>query len=82
MGTIKKAQRGTRLSDSTLNAMNKSTTSSLDSATKAKLSSGVKPWTSSEQAKFKQEKSQIGAPPPGYKPKKKLKCGGKISKKK
>jgi hypothetical protein len=57
---IKKAQMGVSTSK---------TTSELDSLVKSKVASGAKKWSPKEQADYKKQKSSIGAPPPGYKPK-------------
>jgi len=57
---IKKAQTG---------VSTKKATSELDSLVKSKVSSGAKQWSAKEQADYKKQKSTIGAPPAGYKPK-------------
>ena len=57
---IKKAQMGVSTSK---------TTNELDSLVKSKVSSGAKQWSAKEQADYKKQKSKIGAPPAGYKPK-------------
>lgn len=57
---IKKAQNG---------LSTKTASSELDSLVKAKKASGAKQWSAKEQADYKKEKSKIGAPPPGFKPK-------------
>jgi hypothetical protein len=57
---IKKAQLGVSTSK---------TTNELDSLVKSKVSSGAKQWSAKEQADYKKQKSTIGAPPAGYKPK-------------
>lgn len=58
----KKAQLGAQL---------KKTSTALDSTAKAKIAGGSKMWTPEQQAKVQRAKSSIGAPPPGFKPKKK-----------
>ena len=62
MKKVKKAQVGDQL---------KKTSASLDSTVKAKVAGGSKMWTPEERAKMQKAKSSIGAPPPGFKPKKK-----------
>ena len=57
---MKKAQTG---------VSTKKATSELDSLVKSKVSSGAKQWSAKEQADYKKQKSTIGAPPAGYKPK-------------
>ena len=57
---IKKAQTGVSTSKAA---------SELDSLVKSKAASGAKQWSAKEQADYKKEKSTIGAPPAGYKPK-------------
>ena len=57
---MKKAQTGVSTSK---------TTNELDSLVKSKVSSGAKQWSAKEQADYKKQKSAIGAPPAGYKPK-------------
>lgn len=57
---VKKAQMGTST---------KSVNSELDSLVKAKKASGAKEWSGKEQADYKKQKSKIGAPPAGFKPK-------------
>ena len=58
----KKAQLGAQLTK---------TSNAVDSIAKAKVAAGSKMWTPEERAKIQKQKSTIGAPPPGYKPKKK-----------
>lgn len=57
---IKKAQMGTST---------KSVNTELDSLVKSKTASGTKQWSTKEQADYKKQKSKIGAPPAGFKPK-------------
>ena len=84
MATVKKkAQNGAKLDTIGLQFNLNKTNSALDSTAKAKTSGGTKVWSPEEKSKWQKEKSSIGAPPPGFKPKKKtMKCGGKVKAKK
>ena len=68
---MKKSQDSVRIDTTGLRARVKNIGSALDSTIMKKKSQGVKEWTPAERAAYQKKNKSFGAPPPGWKPKKK-----------
>jgi len=67
----KKAQDGIKVDTTGVRTRAKSIGSVLDSAIMRKKAQGVREWTPAERAAYQKKSKSFGAPPPGWKPKKK-----------